>query len=103
MAIEPATTGLITLDPGFGNTGACRKAAPGGTFTLADVVRDFRPTVLVGASGQPVPRAEIERRVLAAMWRPEYLSYRVATDEEEPEPLTTPTARERTPGSARPS
>jgi hypothetical protein len=63
----------------------------------------FRPTVLVGASGQPVPRAEIERRVLAAMWRPEYLSYRVATDEEEPEPLTTPTARERTPGSARPS
>jgi malic enzyme len=74
---------------------------------LRHVSRDVAIAVagaLVDAgAAPPVPRAEIERRVLAAMWRPEYLPYRPATDEEEPEPLTTPTARERTHGSARPS
>ena len=58
----------IAVDPQFVSGWACSRDA---AFQLGDVVRHFRPTVLVGASGQPGAFDEpIVRSMLAGCARP---------------------------------
>ena len=66
-AIAPGSTAPkreIGGRPGARRRVAC--AARGDCFTLADVVRQFKPTVLVGVSGQPGAFTEAIMRDLAA-------------------------------------
>ena len=58
----------VAADPAV--VGGWRSASPGG-FGLADVVREFKPTMLVGASGQPGAFSEhIVREMHAGCERP---------------------------------